>query len=193
MPILYLLAGTNGSGKSTFYEHVIGRAAPRLEFVNADEIERLAKRSGEQIDSYEASTRAAERRTVLMTDRRSFVTETVFSHPSKVDLIEAAVTAGYIVSLHVMIIPLAVSIARFRERAELGGHNVAVDKMTALDQRLWDLIATAIGCATDATVWDSSGFSEFVKVAQYERGHLVGAPAWPSWTPAPLRLGPPPP
>jgi len=187
MPILYLLAGPNGSGKSTFYEHVIQRMAPRLEFVNADEIERLAKLRGDHIDSYEASKRAAERRRVLIASRQSFVTETVFSHSSKVALIENAVAAGYVVSLHVMIIPLAVAVARVRERAELGGHDVALDKMTARYERLWDLIAAAIGVATDATVWDSSGFSRFEKVAQFERGHLVGAPAWPAWAPAPLR------
>ena len=33
-------------------------------------------------------------------DRTSFVTETVFSHPSKVDLVRAAAAAGYQVTLH---------------------------------------------------------------------------------------------
>ncbi|MBA2608414.1 MAG: hypothetical protein H0U92_05725 [Actinobacteria bacterium] len=47
-----------------------------------------------------------------------------------------------------MIIPLAVAVARVRERAELGGHDVALDKMTARYERLWDLIVAAIGSAT---------------------------------------------
>lgn len=186
-PVLFLLAGPNGSGKSTFYEHVLRPTAPRLEFVNADVIEAQANASGEGIDSYEAASRASDRRSELLAERRSFVTETVYSHPSKVELVKAAVDAGYLVHLHVMIIPLPVSIARVHERALYGGHDVADNKMRERYGRLWDHVVAAIATASEATVWDSSGFSSFVKVARFDRGRLVGSPAWPSWTPAPLR------
>jgi predicted ABC-type ATPase len=40
----------------------------------------------------DASVAAAELRDVLIADRQSFITETVFSHPSKVELVKR--TAG---------------------------------------------------------------------------------------------------
>lgn len=45
--------------------------------------------------SYEAIT--ADRRARLLGARKSFATETVFSHPSKLDLIAEAQAIGYIV------------------------------------------------------------------------------------------------
>jgi hypothetical protein len=44
--------------------------------------------------SYEAAVVAAGRRTDLIANRMSFVTETVFSHESKLELVHAAVDAG---------------------------------------------------------------------------------------------------
>jgi predicted ABC-type ATPase len=166
---------------------VLRPTAPRLELVNADEIERLANLAGEGIDSYVAAERAAARRSELIAAGRSFITETVFSHRSKVELLETAIDAGYVVSLHVLIIPLAVAIARVGERAAHGGHDVPRQKMTERYARLWDVIAEAIALATEATVWDSSGFSTFDKVASFTRGRLAGGARWPRWTPEALR------
>jgi predicted ABC-type ATPase len=159
---------------------------PKLEFVNADEIERLANLTGDHIDSYVASERAAARRDELMAARRSFITETVFSHPSKVALVRDAVAAGYAVSLHVLIIPLAVAVSRVGERAAYGGHDVPRDKMTERYARLWELIAQAIVAATEATVWDSSAFSAFTKVATYTHGRRFSVTTWPAWAPPAL-------
>lgn len=64
-PVLHVVAGPNGAGKSTFYEQVLGPVTG-LAFLGPDERDRAMKR------------------------RRSFVTETVFSHPSKLDLRRAA-------------------------------------------------------------------------------------------------------
>ena len=112
--------------------------------------------------------------------------ETVFSHQSKVELVQAGVDAGYSVSLHVLIIPLEVAIARVAERVEHGGHDVPNDKMHERYARLWELIAEAIGIATESVVWDSSGFSSFTKVATFAGGRRIGDPRWPVWAPAPL-------
>ncbi|MGH9097191.1 MAG: AAA family ATPase, partial [Acidimicrobiales bacterium] len=100
-PVLHLLVGPNGAGKSTLYETVIGPVT-RLEFVNADVI--AAERWPEDPSrrSYDAAAAATEHRTELIGSRRSFVTETVFSHGSKLELVQGAVAAGYLISLHVV-------------------------------------------------------------------------------------------
>lgn len=47
-----------------------------------------------------------------MDRRASFVTETVCSHPSKVELVADAISAGYVVHLHVMLVPVELSVRR---------------------------------------------------------------------------------
>jgi predicted ABC-type ATPase len=183
-----LLAGPNGAGKSTLVEHVILPTAPRLEFVNADEIAREAAEAGHALDAYEAARQAASRRDELLATQRSFITETVFSHPSKLELIDAALEAGYVVVLHVVMVPLGVSLKRVRERASLGGHDVPPEKIRERYERLWDLVAAAVRRATEAHVYDNSQIRRPLReVAAFDFGRPVGDITWPSWTPRPLR------
>src|SRR5580704_11127980 len=103
-PVLQVLAGPNGAGKSTLYELVVGPTT-HLEFVNADVI--AAERWPEDPAgrSYEAATVAAQRRAALVEQRRSFATETVFSHQSKLEFVRSATAVGYLVTLHIVMIP----------------------------------------------------------------------------------------
>ncbi len=43
-----------------------------------------------------------------------FIAETVFSHPSKLDLIDHAYAAGFTVFLHVMLVPEDLAVAESR-------------------------------------------------------------------------------
>jgi hypothetical protein len=113
-PDLYLLAGPNGAGKTTFYEQVL--AATGLDFINADRIAALRWPGDEVARAYDAAAEAAAVRERYLADRRSFITESVFSHPSKVDLVTRAVEAGYRVHLRVLIVPADLSVARVAQR-----------------------------------------------------------------------------
>jgi predicted ABC-type ATPase len=190
-PVLHLLAGPNGAGKSTLYDIVIGPAT-RLEFVNADVIAAHRWPKNPAGKSYEAAKIAATRRTVLIKDRTSFVTETVFSHESKLELVQTAVDAGYLVTLHVVLVPDALAVARVANRVAHGGHAVPKDKIRERYLRLWPLVATAIGMVDNAIVYDNSrARTPFRVVATFERGVASGKPSWPVWTPRALRnIGP---
>lgn len=185
-PILHLLAGPNGAGKSTLYEHIIGPTT-HLEFVNADVIAATRWPDDAAAMSYDAAVVAAERRAALIDARTSFVTETVFSHRSKLELVHAAVDAGYLVNLHVVVIPEALSVARVANRVEVGGHDVPTEKVRSRYARLWPLVVDAIRSVDVATVYDNSrAASPFRVVARFERGVVVGLPTWPTWTPESL-------
>lgn len=122
-----------------------------------------------------------------MNSRESFITETVFSHPSKVDLVDEAARLEYLVHLHVILVPVAVTVARVVDRVRRGGHDVPEHKIRTRYDRLWDLIADARGRADRVEFFDnSSAAAPFRLVATYERGDLVGNPVWPRWTPAAL-------
>jgi predicted ABC-type ATPase len=64
-------------------------------------------------------------------------TETVFSHPSKRQLVEAAIDTGYLVSLHVVMVPEGLAVARVAQRVRDGGHDVPEDKIRSRYLRLW--------------------------------------------------------
>lgn len=142
-PTLFLLAGPNGAGKSTLYADRI-KPITRAPFVNADEIAREWQLQGIDADAYAASREATAQRQSLTDQRRSFVTETVFSHPSKLKLVETALAAGYRVALyHVNVRRPEMSIARVAARVAVGGHRVPQDKIRERYERNPPLIRRA--------------------------------------------------
>lgn len=189
-PVLHVLAGPNGAGKSTFVHDVLAPVT-RLPFVNADEIAKDRWPGHEEAHAYEASAAAAGRRAELLAERRSFITETVFSHPSKVELVRRAVSLGYLVSLHVVLVPVEVTVLRVDHRVEQGGHAVPMVKIRERYARLWDLVVDARALADRTTFYDNSRAAmPFQPVATFERGRLIGEARWPRWA-APALTGDP--
>jgi predicted ABC-type ATPase len=185
-PDLYLVAGPNGAGKTTFYERVL--AATDLDFINADQIAALRWPGDEVARAYDGAAEAAALRERYIADRRSFITESVFSHRSKVDLVTRAAEAGYRVHLRVLIVPVELSVARVSQRVVDGGHDVPEDKIRQRHGRLWAHVVEAIDVAYETRVYDSSGQTgrDFVEVARYQYGTLLGDPSWPDWAPSEL-------
>lgn len=190
MSHLHLLAGSNGSGKTTLYERVI-RPITGLPFVNADEIAK-ALAGGAEIDeelSIRAAQMAAQRREEMIAAGTSFVAETVFSHPSKVDLVHRAIEQGYVVHLYVVVVPVELTVARVRARVSNGGHDVPEDRVRARHRRLWAHMADATRVADETTIYDNTSAAvPFRTLAQLRRGNLVPgwAEPWPGWVPPEL-------
>lgn len=89
LPVLHLLVGINGAGKTTFYYNRIKPHA-QVPFINADEIQkqRWPDETNNPQRSYEAAKIAEQQRDKHIAEGNSFAAETVFSHPSKLDLIK---------------------------------------------------------------------------------------------------------
>lgn len=185
-PVLHLIVGPNGAGKSTLHEAVIGPVT-NLEFVNADVIAAQRWPEAPADHAYEAARLAAGRRAELIAGHSSFVTETVFSHDSKLGLVRAATSAGYLVTLHIVVVPEALAVARVHNRVAVGGHDVPDDKIRGRFRRLWPLVADAIGIVDHATAYDNSSARDpFRVVANFHHGRATRPPTWPAWTPGPL-------
>lgn len=184
-PVLHVVAGPDGAGRSTYVDLVL-EPVVGLPFVNADRIA-AAEWPGEELQhAYDASAAAAAVRERLLAARRSFITETVFSHESKVVLVQAASSAGYLVHLHVLVVPVDLSVARVAQRVDEGGHDVPEDKIRQRHARLWDLVVTAAAIAMQTRVFGSTG-PRFDLIAHLRFGRPVTGSQWPSWTPDPLR------
>lgn len=155
-PTLFLIAGPNGAGKTVFYETVLkGRVdAP---FINADEIQRDELRDKTMEAAYKAAEIASARRAQYLEARMSFITETVFSHPSKLAMLKAAQEAGYrTVVFHLNVASADLAVARVAERVEEGGHPVPEEKIRARYYRNQKLIRAAALMADFASIYDAS-------------------------------------
>jgi predicted ABC-type ATPase len=183
---LDLVVGPNGAGKSTFVRLTLAPVLPHATFVNADLIARQRWPDDAETHSYEAARIAAATREALIARREPFIAETVFSHPSKLDLLRAAAGAGYYTAVHVVLVPEALAVARVAARVVAGGHAVPEEKIRGRYRRLWPLVADAIVLADTATIYDNSRRRGPSVVADFSHGFVVGQPLWPDWAPLTL-------
>lgn len=186
-PVLHLIVGSNGAGKTTFFERVL-EPVTDLPFINADRIAKERWPDDFEDHAYEAAQIAEDARRVALEARRSFVGETLFSHPSKLDLLQQARDAGYWIELHVILIPEVLAVPRVASRVAAGGHDVPDDKIVARYRRLWEYVREGISLTDVAEVLDNSrAATPYRVVARYEKGRMVGEADWPPWTPDALR------
>lgn len=184
---LDLVVGSNGAGKTTFVRKILLRSLPSgTAFVNADEIAVQRWPDEPEGKSYEAAQVAAATRQALIATERPFVAETVFSHPSKLDLIGDAHAAGYTVALHVVLVPEDLAVLRVEYRVAAGGHSVPEEKVRQRYQRLWMLVRRAMDACDTSTVYDNSAHGGPRIVVQLAGGIPIGVVNWPTWTPAEL-------
>jgi len=182
-PSLVLLAGPNGAGKSTLYET---RVAPSFAgpFINADVIQREELKDASMEASYKAAGIARDRRSEMLAAGKSFATETVFSHPSKLEIVEDAQARGYIVIvMHVGVDSAELSVARVKGRKQEGGHDVPEDKVRARFHRGQPLIRKAVLLADRGMVYDNSKLNEPPsQVLVFANGRVIqAAPHLPEW------------
>ncbi len=183
---LDLIVGPNGAGKTTFVQRVLAPAYPASVFVNADQIAKQRWPDDQASHAYDAAMLAAKTRDELIRLGQPLIAETVFSHPSKLELVTRARDRGYRVALHVIMVPVEVSVERVRHRHEAGGHDVPEDKIRSRWPRVWANVAEAIGLVHTATCHDSNRWGRFTEIAVWADGTLASGPCWPTWAPAVL-------
>ncbi len=162
--VFYLLAGPNGAGKSTLYKALAlqGTIPASAEFVNADlhEAAHLQHIANLEARSEAARHWADARRAELLGAGQSFVSETVFSHESKLALIEAAQQLGFFVMLIVVCLddPQRL-LARVAGRVTEGGHAVPPERILARYPRALANLSVAVRLADVAILYDSEAVS----------------------------------
>jgi predicted ABC-type ATPase len=121
-PEAILIAGANGSGKTTFARQVLPLLHPAVPFLNADEIQREDPRFQSDV----AATRELLRRLDLAElASHSFAVETTLSTKTYVARIRRWNAAGYRVVLHFIGLPSAdFAVGRVAARVALGGHGI---------------------------------------------------------------------
>ena len=179
---LWLLAGGNGAGKSTFYRLFLKDTG--LPFVNADVIARTLFSDAPEAHSYAAAQIAQMQRDRLLLDGHSFCFETVFSHPSKIDFVARAKALGYeviVVAIHLHDIGLHQ--ARVIQRVAEGGHSVPPDKVASRIPRTLAHLQAVLPLCDEMRVLDNSSAQDpFRPLLVIKHGRVLEqADALPAW------------
>jgi len=178
-PIIVAIAGPNGAGKSTFYKAFFEEAG--LPFVNAD----LIARELNVVDSYEAALQANLIREEYVSERESFIFETVLSDPvgAKIEFLRQAVSSGYtVVFCFIGLDAPQTSNQRVAMRTSQGGHDVPEDKIAARYPRSLENLKRAVLGLPHVYVYDNSSLATpYALVAEYRNGVPVRQGELPDW------------
>jgi predicted ABC-type ATPase len=160
--LLVILAGPNGSGKTTFFEYYL--APLGLRFVNADLIARsLADSPAPETVAYAAAQIADAERHLLLAEGQSFCMETVFSdrNQEKLSFLRQAINQGYTILLVFICLEFPeLNIARVSQRVTDGGHDVPDEKIVSRYPRSIDNLKSALPLADLALLLDNSCVTE---------------------------------
>jgi len=128
MPNLYIIAGPNGVGKTTFARDFLPAEVQCLEFVNADLIAQGLSPFAPDGVSLRAGRIMLERLDELLLRGEGFCFETTLSGRGYVRFLEEARSAGYRIHLDFLWVPaLAVTLGRVAQRVRKGGHDIPAE------------------------------------------------------------------
>ena len=126
MPTLYIIAGPNGVGKTTFADRYLPDEAKQLEFVNADLIARGLSPYDPDSVGMEAGRIALKRIRDLISHGIGFTWETTMSGKTAVGWLRQARDAGYVLKAYFLWVRNPeTTIRRIRQRVVEGGHDIA--------------------------------------------------------------------
>ena len=141
------------AGKSTFPDEqkaffVSGRIQIQDDFVTF---------TRDAVNSYAVALLAGFFRSVYLENGISFSCETVFSHPSKIELLKIAKSKGFRTYLYFISTECPeININRVAARVHEGGHEVPCDKIVERFRRCLDNVALALPFLNRAYFFDNS-------------------------------------
>ena len=158
-PVLIIIAGPNGSGKTTITSRILHHEwLENSVYINPDQV--AQDRFGDW-NSAEAVRQAAEYcanwRERCLTDRQSMIFETVFSAEDKLDFIRRAKQAGFFIRLFFVCTesPM-INAARIAGRVMKGGHDVPISKIISRYQKSIINCKIATNIADRVYLYDNS-------------------------------------
>lgn len=166
-PVLCVVAGPNGSGKtSTTEKLLVNEWAADSVYINPDNI---AQKQFGDWNSREAVLKAAEEATRMrykcLEERKSFVFETVFSTEEKLDFLMKAKDAGFFIRFfYVCTENPEINVLRIAQRYLNGGHEVPISKVISRYYKSLALAARAVSFVDRAYIYDNSRTDELPRL-----------------------------
>src|ERR1700760_4086560 len=155
-PVCWIIAGTNGAGKSSIYG-----ASPQIqdtgEFVNADLIARKIAPEYPEGASASAGRLVIKRLDELIEIGSDFVYETTLASHQSIGIMKRCRSAGYRIGLmFVALSDVNLHVRRVRERVEQGGHGIPEATIRRRYNRGFANLPVAIGIAHEFIAFDNS-------------------------------------
>jgi len=170
---LWILAGGNGAGKTTFHRLFL---APRgLKLLNADMIAAEINPESPEKAAYAAAHLVSRLGEDLLDQGVSFCYGTVFSHESKIDFVARAKALGYkVILVYIHLDTAALNEARVHQRVAEGGHHVPPEKTRSRIPRTMQHIATTLPLADEARLLNNSSRDDpYREAAVVKRGRRI--------------------
>jgi predicted ABC-type ATPase len=131
-PVLIVIAGPNGSGKTSTTRLVIKHEwAEQCVYINPDEIAQTKFGDWNDPNAVRKSVEYCEEwREQLLKDHKDFIFETVLSSEGKVDFLRRAKEEGYFIRMFFICTQNpTINAARIAKRVMEGGHDVPIQKI----------------------------------------------------------------
>jgi|LGOV01.1.fsa_nt_gb predicted ABC-type ATPase len=124
-PNLYIIAGPNGSGKTTFAKEFLPNYADCFEFVNADLIASGLSPFKPELAAIKAGRLMLEQMNLLAESRVDFAIETTLSGKAYVHFLQNLKSKGYKIHLFFLWVRcIEIVLERIADRVRRGGHNI---------------------------------------------------------------------
>ena len=172
-PAIYLIAGCNGAGKTTFAGEFLPKEVKCLRFFNADEIARGLSPLDPGAGAVQAGRLLLQQIEQSLRRRETFALESTLSGLAYVRLLRQAKRRDYSVILFYLWLPdSSMAIRRVRERVRKGGHDVPADDIRRRFRRsLANLNRYYLPLADAWAIFDNSGDRPGL-VAEFGSGKL---------------------
>ena len=169
--ILYIIAGANGSDKSTLANELL--PAENLEYLNADDVAKSLCPTNIESVRIKAGKIVLDKLTILLNGQKSFAIETTLSGKIHLKIIKKAKEMGYHTVLIYSYLPNPLMCEnRIKARVLNGGHNIPKDDII---RRFYRSKFNFINLYKDIVdEWNIfyNGSTEYVLVAKSENGSV---------------------
>jgi predicted ABC-type ATPase len=180
MPKIYIIAGANGAGKSTFSKD-LGNIF-NIPIIDPDAIARKINAISPESVAVLAGKTALNTAKQYVSDLVSFGVETTLAGKGYLKLMKDLKNSGW--SVHLIYIGIespAINIQRVEARVKQGGHNVPIVDISRRYYRSLDNLTLAVIIADSVTIYDNSE-RQFQLIATIESGttsiHVERCPSW---------------
>jgi len=175
-PVMVMVCGSNGAGKSTFTKAAQEKGEYEMPFLDPDEIGKNAQASAVQAGKLViAATKG------YITDKKSFIRESTLSGKFDLKIIQEAKAKGFETELvYVCNGAPNTAVARVAQRYAKGGHTVPEEDIRRRFTRSLGHLPEAIRLVDKAKIYDNSG-DKYKEVATFEKGKLKTHEFTPDW------------
>ena len=170
-PILYIIAGANGTGKSTLASELL--LDENIEFLNADDIAKELCPDNIESVKIKAGKIVLEKLNKLLLNKKSFAIETTLSGKNHIKTIEKAKTLGYktVIIYSYLDNPLICK-TRIKIRVLNGGHNIPKEDIIRRFYRSRENFYKIYKNLVDEWSLFYNGNSNYIKVAEFDNNKI---------------------